>query len=73
MLKNHNERENEEVDSDDLITEQDVIDKLVTKDHYRIARPIAIENITLIQNDRGYIYYITNQDGHCKIMEGSPK
>jgi hypothetical protein len=52
--------ENEEHDSDDMIKEQDIVDKIITKDHFRMVKKIQIENIQMLLNDRGYIYYITN-------------
>lgn len=60
MLHSHDMIENEEHDSDDMIKEQDIVDKIITKDHFRMVKKIQIENIQMLLNDRGYIYYITN-------------
>lgn len=60
MLHSHDMIENEEHDSDDMIKEQDIVDKIITKDHFRMVKKIQIENIQMLLNDWGYIYYITN-------------
>ena len=56
-------------DSDNTDTE----DKAYENDFKKIIRKAQFEKVPMIQDDKGFIYYVLFKDGEILIMEGNPK
>jgi hypothetical protein len=58
----------EVIDSDDTV-ESDKEDS----DDGTTSSPVTYQQVLLVLSDRGFIYYVTKQNGKCEIMEGLPR
>lgn len=43
------------------------------KDYINLKKKVTYENIPLIQDAQGFIYYLIHKDGQILILEGNPK
>lgn len=60
-------------DSDNIADEEDMILKEQIKDSYNTYKGRKYEPLSMIMDNRGFMYYIVHEMGLSSLMEGNPQ
>ena len=60
-------------DSDNAMEEDEIVAKDDKMDEFDQLTNSVFVKLSLIQDDRGFIYYVTLSNGQVKVIEGNPR
>ena len=60
-------------DSDNVVEEAEKVLQRMKEDEFNFSTDGVMVDLPMLQDDRGFIYYVVKETGICYIMEGNPR